>query len=56
MIRGYFGWDPSVTLPIIMTATGAFLLIGLCVVVYLKYNEEKRIDRVAAAWFEENDQ
>lgn len=56
MIKGYFGWDPSVMLPIIMTATGAFLLIGLCAVVYLMWNEEKRIDKVAAEWYEDNDQ
>ena len=55
MVKGYYGWDPSVMLPIIMTTTGVFLLAGLCVVVYMKWTEERRIDKVAAEWFEEND-
>jgi hypothetical protein len=55
MIKGYYGWDPSVMLPIIMTTTGVFLIAGLCVVVYMKWTEERRIDKVTAEWFEEND-
>jgi hypothetical protein len=56
MIKGYYGWDPSVMLPIIITTTGVFLLAGLCVVVYMMWSEEKRVNKIAAEWLEDNDQ
>lgn len=49
------GWDIAASLPIILTTTGVFLLAGLYVVVYMKWTEDRRIDKVAAEWFEEND-
>ena len=55
MVKSYYGWDLVEMLPIITTTVGAFLIAGTCAVVYLMWTEQKRVDKVAAEWFEEND-
>ena len=52
----YYGWNHMAMMPIITTTVGVFLIVGLCAVVYLKWVEVKRRQKVVADWHEENDQ